>query len=116
MYTMKKIMTLFGAFLIASSILTSCGSSCNDFSGTYSGSSKMGYTSGSAKITINGDCSATLTYDQGNYGGDTEKGEIVKEGSNYKFKSTSGGGTYDLTISSNVIIVEGFNWRCVLTK
>ena len=36
---------------------------CNHISGTYTGTSKMGYTSVSAKITINSNCSSTLSYD-----------------------------------------------------
>ncbi|MCF7802494.1 MAG: hypothetical protein K9N34_10825 [Candidatus Marinimicrobia bacterium] len=89
---------------------------CNDFSGTYSGTSEMGFTTGTAKIKINNDCSATLTYYQGSMGGETEKGEIIKDGDSYKFKSTGGGGTYNLKISTNKIILEGYNWRCVMTK
>ena len=113
---MKRLIYLFSIVAITTITLVSCGSSCNDFSGTYRGTSEMGYTSGTAKITINSDCSATLTYDQGSMGGATEKGEIIKEGSNYKFKSTSGGGTYDLSISNNKVVLDGSNWHCVMTK
>jgi hypothetical protein len=113
---MKKLMTIFGAIIFASFIFTSCGSSCNDFAGAYSGTSEMGLTKGLAKITIELDCSATLAYKQGDMANTVEKGEIIKEGANYKFKSTSGGGTYDLKISKNQIILDGSNWHCVLTK
>tara|TARA_R110002049_G_C8924203_1_gene543562 strand:+ start:180 stop:656 length:477 start_codon:yes stop_codon:yes gene_type:complete len=88
---------------------------CNHISGTYTGTSKMGYTSGSAKITINSNCSATLSYDQGNMGSATEYGEITQAGINYKFKS-SDGGTYDLSISNNRVVLDGYNWQCIMTK
>ena len=113
---MKKLIYLLSISLITTITLASCGSSCNDLSGTYHGTSKMGYTNGTAKITINNDCSASLTYDQGSLGGATEKGEIIKEGANYKFKSMSGGGTYNLTISNNKVVLDGSNWHCVMTK
>ena len=89
---------------------------CNDFSGSYSGSSTMGYTSGTAEIIVDSDCSAILTYNQGDMGGATEKGEIIKSGGGYKFKSTSGGGTYSLIISANKIILDGSNWHCDMKK
>ena len=89
---------------------------CNDFFGLYSGTSAMGYTYGTAKITVSSDCSATLTYNQGDMGGATEKGEIIKSVSGYQFKSTSGGGTYDLSISANKIVLDGNNWHCDMKK
>jgi len=89
---------------------------CNDIVGFYSGTSQMGYTTGSASLRIDSDCSADLSYDQGDYGGTSESGYIEKEGSNYKFHSTSGGGTYDLYVSNNKIVLEGYNWKCVMTK
>ena len=49
-------------------------------------------------------------------GGATEKGKIIKSNGGYKFKSTSGGGTYDLSISANKIVLDGSNWHCDMKK
>ena len=113
---MKSYFYLIAVVALVGFTLVSCSPPCNDFAGTYSGSSTMGYTTGSAKITINEDCTALLVYSQNSFGGDRETGEIYKEGSDYKFKSTNGGGTYDLTISDNKIVLNGFNWECVMTR
>ena len=90
-------------------------SNCSEISGTYSGTSKMGYTSGTAKIVISSDCGATLSYDQGNMGSATEYGEITGSGTNYKFDK-SDGGSYDLTITNSKVVLDGYNWQCVMTK
>lgn len=87
---------------------------CNNISGTYSGTSQLGYTSGSAKIIINDDCSAALFYDQGLKSA-VEYGKIIKVDLNYKFKSFNYG-TYDLNISNDRVVLDTNNWRCVMTK
>lgn len=88
-----------------------------DIGGTYSGTSQMGYSTGTASIEIDLDGSAVLTYDQGSYGGATEYGYIEKVGyMAYKFHSTSGGGTYDLRKTIYGVVLEGSNWRCEMNK
>ncbi len=89
-------------------------SNCYKISGTYSGTSQMGYTTGTAKIIIKNNCSATLSYDQGTMGSATEYGEIIVDGTKYKFKSD--GRSYDLTISSNQVVLDGYNWQCIMNK
>ena len=111
----RVVVTVFFGLLILGSLNNNNESNCNDIYGTYSGTSKMGYTNGSAKITINNDCTANLTYEQGDFGNATENGIIVKDGTFYKFKS-NGGGVYKLRISNNKIILEGYNWKCILIK
>jgi len=87
---------------------------CNNISGTYSGTSQIGYTSGSAKIIINDDCSAAFFYDQG-LKSVKVYGKIIKVDLKYKFKSFNYG-TYDINISNNSVVLDGNNWRCVMTK
>lgn len=121
-------MTIFGVILFASVILTSCGDNnsksnsnkqtekvCSDISGIYTGTSKMGSSTGTAEINISPNCSATLSYNHGSLGSATENGEIYQEGASYKFKK-SRGGTYNLTISSNRVVLEGTNWQCIMIK
>lgn len=86
---------------------------CSEFSGSYSGTSQMGRSSGTAEITINSDCSATLRYDHGSLGAATEYGVIADNGA--KFDKSSGG-TYDLSMSGNQVVLEGTSWRCVMTR
>jgi hypothetical protein len=97
------------------STTSNISSNCSEISGTYSGTSKMGSTSGTAKIVISSDCGATLSYDQGSMGGATEYGEITGSGTNYKFDK-SDGGSYDLTITNSKVVLDGYNWQCVMTK
>ena len=100
---------------IQQEIVENSSSNCSEISGKYSGTSKMGYTIGTAKIVISRDCGATLSYDQGSMGGATEYGEITGSGTNYKFDK-SDGGSYDLTITNSKVVLDGYNWQCVMTK
>lgn len=94
---------------------SSISSNCSEISGTYSGTAKSGYVSGIAKIVISSDCGATLSYDLGSMGSATEYGEITASGTNYKFNK-SDGGSYDLTITNSKVVLDGYNWQCVMTK
>lgn len=100
---------------ISSNEVDKVKSDCSLISGRYTGSSKMGYTSGTASIIIKDDCSSILTYDQG-FDGETEHGVIFMDETSYKFKSTSGGGTYNLIVSENLIILKAYSWECILRK
>lgn len=89
----------------------------NNIAGFYSGTSQMGYSTGTASIRINTDGNADLTYDQGSYGGTTEYGYLEKDGyESYKFHSTSGGGIYALRKTIYGVVLEGTNWRCEMNK
>ncbi len=90
-------------------------SNCNRISGNYSGTSEMGRTMGSADISINSNCEATLRYSNLGYSA-TENGLISKNGSCYKFKSTSGGATYYICVDGKQLTLTGNEWICIMTK
>jgi hypothetical protein len=124
---MKKKVLVMLSLTLAVFLMSSCAgnndsnnpestsSNCSEISGTYSGTSIMGNTNGTATINISNDCSASLSYDQGSMVGATEKGEITGSGDKYKFNK-SDGGSYDLTISLNRVVLDGYNWQCIMTK
>lgn len=105
----------FITFLFTADGNKAAPNNCSAISGTYSGTSIMGYTQGTAEIVIDTDCNATLSYSQGSYGKATERGKIETSGTIYKFNKY-GEGSYDLTIASNKIILDGYNWQCIMTK
>ncbi|MGA3015186.1 MAG: hypothetical protein ABSD71_14255 [Bacteroidales bacterium] len=116
---MKKFIFLFFVFGIFSLLFMSCNTNCNKISGTYSGTCEQGGNPGTGKLIINSDCSATLTYDYGDYGRETEEGNIIKKGTSgigYEFRTKDGQGVYELQIDNNVATIEGFHWHCVLGK
>jgi len=79
----------------------------------------MGGNPGTGTLTINSDCSATLSYDYGVYGKETEQGNIIKKGSSgigYEFKTNDGQGVYNLQIDNNLATMQGFHWYCTLSK
>ena len=84
--------------------------------GEYVGTSEMGSSTGSASLTINPNGTAFLKYAQEGDGMALENGLLNKDGQSLKFKSLNGGGTYDLQVSGKTIVLNGYHWRCVLSK
>ena len=89
---------------------------CSVIAGSYIGKSIMGNSSGKASLQINTDCSAELEYVHGSLGQAVEMGVLHKTDEGYSFTSRSGGGTYDISIIGNKLVLEGYNWRCEMYK
>ena len=115
---MKKLLIISTMLLIFNNMNAQTKTSdknCASISGNYSGTSQMGNSNGTAKLLINSNCIATLTYNQGSMGGATETGQIIKIKESYKFKADHGS-QYDLIFTNNNVILEGINWKCNMSK
>ena len=85
------------------------GDPCDDYAGTYSGSSRSGSITGTASVDINSDCSCTYSMDLGSYGSSVEDGRLIKEDNgsyNYKFLANNGFGKYPVYLSKTTMKIS----------
>jgi hypothetical protein len=115
---MKKLLILSTMLLIFNNMnaqTKTSNNNCATISGNYAGTSQMGNSNGTAKLLINTNCTATLTYNQGSMGGATETGKIIKIKESYKFKADHGS-QYDLIFTDKKVVLESINWKCIMSK
>ena len=85
------------------------GDPCDDYVGTYSGSTRSGFVTGKASVDVNSDCSCIYSMDLGSHGSSEEGGVLIKEddGSyNYKFHANNGFGKYSVYLSKTTMKIS----------